>query len=160
MLLVIAIPATITGFHLGVLMPIAGMGEAIVIALVAALFAFSLTRAFVAIRRGDIITHREWMIRACAVAFGVSVVRLAGVVIDFALTPRGVPVTQLFVLALWSGWIATVLGAELWIRTQRVTVTAVEALVAAPLSSVASTRSSAETPPKRRSSGTSLRGAK
>ena|SRR4028119_136425 len=42
----------------------------------------------------------------------------------------------------------------------RVTVTAVVALVAAPVSSTASTRSSAETPPKSRSSGTSLRGLK
>ncbi len=160
-LLVLAIPATITGFYLGVLVPIAGAGEATVIALVAMLFAFSLVRAFVAIRRGDVSTHRAWMIRACGVAFGVSVVRLAGVVIDFALTPRGIPITQLFVLALWSGWIITVLGAEWWIRrSQRVIVTLVDAVAGVPLSSTASTVSRAETPPNARSSGTSLRGAK
>jgi len=49
-----------------------------------------------------------------------------------------------------------VLGSDPYLRT----VTTVVALVAAPVSSVASTFNSAWTPPKRRSSGTSLRGLK
>lgn len=119
LLLVIAIPATITGLWFGVLMPISGAGEATVISLVAAYFVVSLVRAFRAIRRGDVATHREWMIRAASVAFGVSLVRITGVVVDFTLTPRGIPITQLFVIALWSGWLLTTIAAELWIRRTR-----------------------------------------
>lgn len=118
-LLVLAIPATITGLWFGVLMPISGAGEATIIALVAAFFMLSLTRAFRAIRRGDIEAHREWMIRAASFVFGVSMVRLAGVVVDFTLTPRGIPVTQLFVVAMGSGWLLTTIAAELWIRRTR-----------------------------------------
>lgn len=119
LLLVLAIPATITGLWFGVLMPISGAGEATVIAIVAAFFGVSLIRAFRAIRRGDVEAHREWMIRAASVVFGVSMVRLAGVVVDFTLTPRGIPITQLFVIALWSGWLVTTISAELWIRRTR-----------------------------------------
>jgi uncharacterized membrane protein len=119
LLLVLAIPATITGLWFGVLMPISGAGEATVIALVAAFFVVSLTRAFRAIRRGDVAAHREWMIRAASVAFGVALVRITGLVVDFTLTPRGIPITQLFVVAMWSGWLLTTIAAELWIRWKR-----------------------------------------
>lgn len=79
----------------------------------------SVSLAVVAIRRGQVARHREWMIRAFAVALGISTVRVVGTVFDVALTPAGVPPPEVFVLSLWTGWTLTLAAAEAWIRYTR-----------------------------------------
>jgi hypothetical protein len=75
-------------------------------------------RAYVAIRKGQIAIHREWMIRAYAAALAISMVRVIGGVMDvtrFMVNDlRGA-----FVLSIWSGWLITLAMAELWIRYSR-----------------------------------------
>jgi uncharacterized membrane protein len=108
-----------SGFYFGLLMPFAGPPEAAAIAVFGVLFALALVRGVLAIRRGDPAAHREWMIRALAVALGISTVRLFGIVLDLALSPAGVPPATVFVGSLWLGWLATVVAAEAWIRRTR-----------------------------------------
>ena len=78
--------------------------------------------------------HREWMIRAFGVALGISAARIAGVSLDFILTPAGVAVRTVFALSLWIGFGVTIAAAEIWIRrTRRHTFAPVSRqLVAAP----------------------------
>ena len=88
-------------------------------ALVAAWFLLALGWAFRAIRSGQVARHREWMIRAFAVAIGISSVRVCGAIVDLALTPAGFRPQELFVGSLWTGWAVTIYAAEIWIRRTR-----------------------------------------
>jgi uncharacterized membrane protein len=118
LLIAIGVVTAGTGVYFGVLHPAAGTGEAIVIAIVAVLFLWSLARAVAAIRKRRLSTHRQWMIRAFAVAIGISTVRIVAMTADFFLTPAGFTLVEIFVLSLWFGWAITIAGAELWIRSQ------------------------------------------
>ncbi len=101
--------------YFGLGFPFAGVGEAVVIAAVAIMLFTAVGRAFVAIRRGDVAHHREWMLRAYALTLGIASVRVVGAVVDVALTPLGIRPATGFVIALWLGWGLTAGVAELWI---------------------------------------------
>lgn len=118
-LIVLGLATVVPGLFFGLLMPYAGAGEAILIAVVSALFLTAVTRAILAVRRGDILRHREWMIRAFAVMIGISTTRVAGGLLDVALAPYGLGSEGLFLLALWGGWALTIGPAEVWIRYTR-----------------------------------------
>jgi uncharacterized membrane protein len=111
--------AASTGLYFGILMPYGGLAESAIIVLVAGLFLTAVARAFVAIRKHQVARHREWMIRAFAVAIGVSTVRIVAGLYDMALAPAGVRPAEIFVLSLWTGWVLTLGAAELWIRYTR-----------------------------------------
>lgn len=118
-LLPAALVSVVASLYFGVLIPYGGPGEAAAIALFGGLFLFAMIRAFVAIRRGQVARHREWMIRVFAIAIAISTVRVVASILDLALTPAGVRPPELFVLAVWTGWVITVGAAELWIRHTR-----------------------------------------
>ncbi len=110
----------LAGLYFGLFMPYAGRGEAIAIALFGGLFLVAVSLGFVSIRRGRVNRHREWMIRAFALAIAISTVRVIAAVLDIALTPAGFRPQQIFVVSIWTGWVLTVGAAELWItRTRR-----------------------------------------
>jgi uncharacterized membrane protein len=111
--------AGITGLYFGVLVPWAGMPEAVTILLFGSFFFVAGVKAFTAIRRGDVDTHRNWMIRAMAVPLGAGSVRVVGEPIDLVLTPTGVGPEIGFVVSVWAGWLVTVGAAELWIACTR-----------------------------------------
>lgn len=119
LLVVVALVTASTALYFGLGMPYGGWGEASAIALFGGLFLVAVGRAVVAIRRRQVARHREWMIRAFAVAIGVSTIRVAGPVLDIALTPAGVAPPVLFVLSLWTGWAITLGAAEVWIIRTR-----------------------------------------
>jgi len=56
-------------------MTIGGASETAATTFYTLLFAFCLTKAFVHIRRREILLHREWMIRGFAIGLGVATVR-------------------------------------------------------------------------------------
>jgi uncharacterized membrane protein len=114
-----AIVSALAGLYFGLLMPYGGLGEATATALFGGILLVSVILAVVAIRRGQVARHREWMIRAFAIAIGISTVRVVGGVFDVVLTPAGVPPPELFVLSLWTGWTVTLAAGELWIRYTR-----------------------------------------
>ena len=118
-LLPAALVSVVASLYFGLLIPYGGPGEAAAIALFGGLFLFAMIRAFVAIRRGQVAQHREWMIRVFAIAIAISTVRVVAAIFDLALTPAGVRPPDLFVLSVWTGWVITVGAAELWIRYTR-----------------------------------------
>ncbi len=108
-----------SGLYFGLLMPYGGPSEAMAAALFGGFCLAAMGRAFLAIRRRQVARHREWMLRAFAIAIGISTIRVAGGVFDIALTPAGYRSQEIFVLSLWSGWLLTLGAAELWIRYTR-----------------------------------------
>jgi uncharacterized membrane protein len=119
LLVALAVASVVPGFFFGLLMPYAGAWEAVVIALFGGLFVVALGRAVAAIRRGEVARHREWMIRAYAVAIGIATTRVVGAAVDLTLSPAGFGPRGLFVLAIATGWAMTVGAAELWISRTR-----------------------------------------
>lgn len=118
-LIVVAFAGTASALFFGLFTPFGGPAEAAAIALFGGLFLTALGRAFVAVRRGQLDRHREWMIRAFAIAIGISTIRVIGLVFDLVLTPFGMPVKEGFVLTLWTGWPLMWGAAEWWIRKTR-----------------------------------------
>jgi hypothetical protein len=119
LLLPCAIVAGLTALYFGVLIPLAGLGEATAIGLFGALFLYSIARAFIAIRKHRVAEHREWMIRVFAIGVAISTVRLIALPLDLVLTDAGVTAPTIFAVSLWAGWVLTVGAAELWIRATR-----------------------------------------
>lgn len=118
-LVLLALASVVPGLWFGLFMPTGGRGETIVIAIFGTLFAGAIVRAWLAIRRRQTATHREWMIRAFAVALGISSVRLFAAPLDLLLTPMGWSSPAIFVASLWCGFGGTSLAAELWIHATR-----------------------------------------
>ncbi len=109
----------LTGLYFGVLMPYGGPSEAIAAALFGGFCLAAVGRAFLAIRKRQVAVHREWMIRAFAIAIGISTIRVVGGAFDIVLTPAGYSSQEIFLLSFWSGWLLTLGAAELWIRYTR-----------------------------------------
>lgn len=112
----ISVPLCVSGLWFGLRMPFGGAVESSAIVLFGALFLYALARGFIAVQKGDIVRHRKWMIRAWAVALGVSMQRMAGVVL-LVLTRTG-PDTW-FGPSIWIGFATTVALGEYWIRRTR-----------------------------------------
>jgi uncharacterized membrane protein len=121
LLLTLGVVLTVPAIYFGILHPFAGRGEAISITLISSFFLYALGRAFAAIRGKDVARHREWMLRGFAAAIGIATVRVVAFPIDLLLSPAGYGPADLFVLAIWVGWLLTLGSAELWIRRTRVT---------------------------------------
>jgi uncharacterized membrane protein len=111
--------AAITGLYFGVVMPIAGVAESTIITLVSSLFLFSVIRAFRAIRRGDTVTHREWMLRAVGVMVAVPATRVVGTGFAIALLPTGIATPTLLAIDIWVTWIVVIGVTEWWILSGR-----------------------------------------
>lgn len=116
LLVALAIPIGLSGLFFGLRLPFSGFTEASAIAFFGALFLLSAVRGFVAIRRGDLVRHREWMIRFSGVALGVATVRIVGAVIAI-VTVTGPEAW--FGLSLWIGFASTSVAAEYAIRLRR-----------------------------------------
>jgi uncharacterized membrane protein len=96
-----------------------GVNEAAATMLFALLFLFSLVRGFMAIRRGQVAVHREWMIRAFAIGMAVASIRpIMGV---FFATERLSHLTphEFFGTAFWIGFTLQTIVAEIWINYTR-----------------------------------------
>lgn len=104
--------------------PIGGAIEASATIFFDLFFLFALTKAYLHIRRREIALHREWIIRAMAIALGIATVR--PIMGFFFATSRltGLRPHQFFGIAFWIGFSLTYLVGELWIRYTRVTMTA------------------------------------
>ena len=118
-LVITAIASGIAALIFGMVFPFAGTPERIPIGLFGVIFLVAMTKGYLAIRRGDRASHREWMIRAFATALAISSVRLAAGFLDALLAPRGYGVKEILVASFWAGWIVTIAAAELWIVTTR-----------------------------------------
>ena len=97
-------------------MNIGGPNETAATTLFGILFLFCLIKAYLHIRRKEVARHREWMIRAYAIALGVATTRpIVGAFFAFRrLTPH-----EFFGIAFWLGFTTTFLVAEWWIDYTR-----------------------------------------
>jgi len=131
-LLPLVIASSLGGLYFGILIPYAGPGESIPIALFGGLLLFAVVRAYRAIRARQVALHREWVIRVFAIAIAISTVRLVSIPLDLGLTPTGFRPPELFIYSIWIGWLLTLGIAELWIRHTRPRVDAAAPLAIAP----------------------------
>lgn len=81
------------------------------------IFLFSLTKAFLHIRRKEVRSHREWMIRTLALAMGVASIRLF---IPLLQAITGLDQEEAFGTSFWLGFGVNMVVAELWINYTRV----------------------------------------
>lgn len=100
-------------------MAIGGVNETVATTLFALLFLFTLSKAFVHIRRREIALHREWMIRVYAIGLAVATIRpIVGV---FFATSRFTHLNpqEFFGTAFWLGFTLHAIAAETWINYTR-----------------------------------------
>lgn len=107
------------GMYLGLTGSYGGVLEAAATTLFGGFFLFAGARGYAAIRRRDIVLHREWMIRMFALAIGISVIRVIAIGYLVVAGTDGIS-PQGFVFSLWTGWLLTIAVAELWIHRTRV----------------------------------------
>jgi uncharacterized membrane protein len=116
--MVLGLVIAASGFTL-LLNPVGGALEIAAILVFGGFFVYALTRAWINARRADIDAHREWVIRAMGVVFGIATVRPV-MAIFFALTRgSGKTPADIFGPAFWIGFSITLLAAELWVRATR-----------------------------------------
>jgi hypothetical protein len=83
------------------------------------LFLYSLSRAYLFLRRGELVMKRRWLLRAIAVLLGIAVSR--PVMGMFFATSRltHLQPSQFFGIAFWIGFSTSTLVGEMWLRRQR-----------------------------------------
>lgn len=110
--LIIGTSALIMSFK----MNIGGPNETAATTLFAIVFLVCLIKAYLSIRRKDVVRHREWMIRAYGVGLGVATTRpIVGMFFAFRrLTPH-----EFFGIAFWLGFTITFLATEAWVDYTR-----------------------------------------
>jgi uncharacterized membrane protein len=117
-LLVAVLISGAAGIIFGVFNPIGGLREAIGIVIFGTFLFVCAIRAYVAIRRGRVTIHREWMIRTFAVALAISTVRVVAAALD-STRALGGDAREQFVVSIWCGWLITIAAAEVWILYTR-----------------------------------------
>ena len=117
-----------TALFMALVIPFSGWWERVVIGFFGGLFLVALGRGFLHIRAGRTARHREWMIRALAIALAIATMRLIFIPTTFMVFAsahqRGTAPTfqQIATLSIVSFLLAFVLHsalAELWIRSTR-----------------------------------------
>lgn len=80
------------------------------------LFLYSLSRAYLYLRRGELLQKRRWILRAIAILLGVAVTRpVMGMF--FATSPlTHLQPSQFFGIAFWIGFLTSTLVGEFWLR--------------------------------------------
>ncbi len=80
-------------------------------AMLAVVWLYSSGQAYTAIRAKDIATHREWMMRSFALAFGAVTLRIyLGV-----LQALGFPFSEAYPVTAWLSWVPNLLLVEWWL---------------------------------------------
>jgi uncharacterized membrane protein YozB (DUF420 family) len=79
------------GVFMAVVIPAAGWSERVVVGSFGLLFLLALGKGFLHVRAGRVAMHREWMIRAFAIALAIATTRLISIpaLLIVACTPMG-----------------------------------------------------------------------
>jgi hypothetical protein len=97
--------------------PIAGWTERIILGFYGLLFLLALCKGFYSICMGQVMLHREWMIRAFALTLAVSTVRL--IEIPALIIAGTQPLQIIYVIANITAFTSHAIVADLWIRATR-----------------------------------------
>lgn len=96
----------------GTLLPFGGFAEGSATVVFGIYFLASLGLAYRAVRRGDVVEHRRWMIRAFAVGMAVGTIRiLVGVSEGFGI----LEFREAFGVAFWIAFVIHAAVAEIWL---------------------------------------------
>ncbi len=130
-LIVLGLIIGVTALVMSLKMNIGGTNETAATTLYGIVFLFCLIKAYLCIRKKNVVRHREWMIRMYAIGLGVATTRpIVGAFFAFRrLTPH-----EIFGIAFWLGFTITFMMGELWIdytRAQAASRTQSEELIAA-----------------------------
>ena len=110
--LIVGVTALVMSFR----MNIGGPNETAATTLFGIVFLTCLIQSYRYIRRKEVARHREWMIRAYAVALGVAVTRP---IVGMFFAARRMTPHEFFGIAFWLGFTTTFLVAEFWIDYTR-----------------------------------------
>ena len=109
-----------SALFVGLVIPFSGWAERVIIALFGTLFLFALFEGFVHVRAGRVAPHREWMIRAFAIALAIATQRLIFVPAFFLVADPTLEQAQaLSAAAFLAAFVAHAGVAEVWIRLTR-----------------------------------------
>jgi uncharacterized membrane protein len=76
---------------------------------------YSGTRAYLAIRRGDVQTHRRWILRNYALTFAAATLRIQLPLLILG----GVSFPIAYTTVAWSSWVPNWLAVEWWLRQRK-----------------------------------------
>jgi hypothetical protein len=109
---VVGVTALLLSLH-----PFGGLNESTAAILYDCLFLFSLARAWVTLRRGDLELHRRWMIRAVAVLLGIATTRPVMAIFFATASVTDLQPQQFFGTAFWVGFTVTYIAGEAYLRS-------------------------------------------
>ena len=110
----------VTALFIGLVIPFSGWPERVIIGLFGGLFLLALGKGFVNIRAGRVASHREWMIRAFAIALSIATMRLIFIpALLVAADPTDGQIAFLSVASFTAAFVLHASAAELWIRLTR-----------------------------------------
>lgn len=113
-----ALPLGLSGLLFGAVFPFGGALAAVAIFLSSVVFLLAITRAIIAIRRGDVVRHREWMIRMFSIGLSISMIRIVAIALVPIIPPSAVDLR--IALAFSLGPAINFAIAEYWIRRTRI----------------------------------------
>jgi hypothetical protein len=117
-LMIVGIVVGLSGYAM-VVTPIGGPLEVSAIVFYGTALLASLLIAWRHIRRGDVMRHREWILRAIAIVLGIATTRPV-VAVFFATSPlTQLSPSQFFGAAFWIGFTSTALAGEWYVRSTR-----------------------------------------
>jgi Predicted membrane protein (DUF2306) len=117
-LLALGLVVGITAYGMSVY-SVGGWVERSAVLLFNTLFLYSLGRAYMFMRRGELILKRRWLLRAIAILLGIAVTRpVMGVFFAMSRLTHVQP-HQFFGIAFWIGFSTSTLIGEFWLRRNR-----------------------------------------
>jgi uncharacterized membrane protein len=121
LLVAIGVVVGATALFMGLVIPFSsGWGERVIIGLFGTLFLFSLLKAFVHVRAGRVGLHREWMIRAFAIALSIATIRLIYIpALLIVADPTEAQNALLWDTSFAVAFVVNTSVAEFWIRATR-----------------------------------------
>ena len=109
-----------SGMFMGLVIPFNGWIERVYVGVFGTLFLVALVKGFVHIRAGRVALHREWMIRAFAVALAIATMRVIFIpALALVGDPTNAQITTLSASSFIAAFVLHALFAEAWIRLTR-----------------------------------------
>jgi uncharacterized membrane protein len=119
----LAIIGTVIGaaaLFMSLVIPVAGWRERVVVGSFSIFFLYSIAQAIRHIRAKRIEPHREWMIRAFAIALAIATTRIIGTALAAWSDDRSLEYLQtIFIASLTAALVLHAAVAEVWIRSTR-----------------------------------------
>ena len=123
LLVAIGLVVGATALFMAWVIPFAGWPERVILGFFGILFLVELGKGFLHIRARQTMLHREWMMRAFALALAISTIRLIFIPALIVISATGVPTHQqiatLSTIANSVAFLLHAVVAEIWIRTSR-----------------------------------------